>query len=673
MDIARDKSMFWHGIWRDCGRLQSGVVYSIMKRIRSTYHYMLRTLKKKKHSKTRASLSKSMLRIKNKNYWKTARVERKNKFNCTNVVDGVKDDSQIANLFKDKYERLFNSVKNVESETELLKQNIHSEAEIICNKSDTCRESKCEHIHFISSADVSIAIKKLKSDKVNDNGLVYSNNFKNGTELLFQYLGILFTSMVHHGFCPPTFICAKIIPIPKGSKANLSDSDKYRSIAISSILGKILDHIIIVKQSEALKTSNYQFGFKANSSTVLCSTMVNETVQYYTENGAKPVYDLLLDASKAFDKVAFNVLFNELRDRSLCPKITKLLYYMYTNQECSVRWGSEHSDYFNASNGVKQGGVISPILFSCYIDKLFSELEHSGLGCHVGASYAGAFGYADDITLVAPSLQSLRKMISICEQYAKTHSITFNPNKSKLLCYNADEAVDIPPIYLNGEVIPSVGSDKHLGNYISTNIADRNIVDNVYDLYQRSNWVINDFRVCDSSTLDSLHRTYCMHMYGCELWDLNRNYVKDFKVAWRKIKRRIWKLPYRTHNAIVHNLSYNIDFQIDTRMIKFIHSCLNHSNIVCKSIVLSKLYCIKSTIGSNYKYLSCKYGISQDDWYTNLSQLFKKVNMKCHEEMQHKNAAQTVVELCAIRDGVADCDTLSYNNVCNLIDLISLD
>ena len=189
------------------------------------------------------------LRIKNKNYWKTARVERKNKFNCTNLVDGV--------LY------------------------IHSEAETICNKSDTCRESKCEHIHIIRSADVSIAIKKLKSDKVNDNGWVYSNNFKHGTELLFQYLSMLFTSMVHHGFCPSTFICANIIPIPKGSKANLSDSDKYRSIAISSILGKILDHIIIVKQSEALKTSNYLFGFKANSSTVLCSTMVNETVQYY--------------------------------------------------------------------------------------------------------------------------------------------------------------------------------------------------------------------------------------------------------------------------------------------------------------------------------------------------------------------------------------------------------
>ena len=155
--------------------------------------------------------------------------------------------------------------------------------------------------------------------------------------------------MVYHGYCPPLFICANIIPIPKGSKANLCDSDKYRSIAISSLLGKILDHIITEKQYEALRTCNYQFGFKAKSSTVLCSTMVNERVQYYTENGGKPVYVLLLDASKAF-----NVLFNKLCDRSMCPRITKLLHHMYTNQSCYVKWGNEHSNSFNVSNGVKQ-------------------------------------------------------------------------------------------------------------------------------------------------------------------------------------------------------------------------------------------------------------------------------------------------------------------------------
>ena len=170
------------------------------------------------------------------------------------------------------------------------------------------------------------AIGKLNTDKISDNGLVYTNNFTHGTELLFQYLGILYTSMIYHGFCPTSFICANIIPIPKGSKVNLSDSDKYRSIAISRILKKILDYIIIVRQSDALTIFQHQCGFKASSSTVLCSTMVIETVQYHTEYSARPVYVVILDASKAFDKVAFNVLFNELRNRAVCPRIKKLLY-----------------------------------------------------------------------------------------------------------------------------------------------------------------------------------------------------------------------------------------------------------------------------------------------------------------------------------------------------------
>ena len=65
-------------------------------------------------------------------------------------------------------------------------------------------------------------------------------------------------------------------------------------------------------------------------------------------------------------------------------------------------------------------------------------------------------------------------MIIICEQYANSYSITFKQNKSKFLCFNADNSDVIPQIYLNGEVIPVVDSDKHFGNYISTNITDRN-------------------------------------------------------------------------------------------------------------------------------------------------------------------------------------------------------
>ena len=68
--------------------------------------------------------------------------------------------------------------------------------------------------------------------------------------------------MINHGFTPQAFICSNIIPIPKGSKASLTSSDKYRSIAISSVIGKILDHVLIDRLSDCLKTSDFQFGFK---------------------------------------------------------------------------------------------------------------------------------------------------------------------------------------------------------------------------------------------------------------------------------------------------------------------------------------------------------------------------------------------------------------------------
>ena len=118
-------------------------------------------------------------------------------------------------------------------------------------------------------------------------------------------------------------------------------------------LSEILDNVIIKRQEDFLSTSNYQFGFKAKSSTVLCTTMVNETIQYYTEKGGRVVYLLLLDAFKAFDKVSYKKLFEMLLARNVCPKIVKLLYYMYTHRKCHVRWNKKQSDPFSVSNGVK--------------------------------------------------------------------------------------------------------------------------------------------------------------------------------------------------------------------------------------------------------------------------------------------------------------------------------
>ena len=102
---------------------------------------------------------------------------------------------------------------------------------------------------------------------------------------------------------------------------------------------------------------------------------------------------------------------------------------MYTKQKLQVRWGSSMSSQFTACNGVKQGAILSPNLFSIYMDGLFEQLEKSGVGCHVGNHYTGCIEYADDLTLLTPTRSGLKVLIDICKIYAHEYCENFNSTR----------------------------------------------------------------------------------------------------------------------------------------------------------------------------------------------------------------------------------------------------
>ena len=105
-----------------------------------------------------------------------------------------------------------------------------------------------------------------------------------------------------------------------------------------------------------------------------------ETITHYNANCSN-VNALVLDASKAFDRVNYCKLFRVLLKHKVSPPVLRLLLYMYTKQKLQVRWGCSISSQFAACNDVKQGAILSPIFFSVYMDGLFEKLENSGVGC----------------------------------------------------------------------------------------------------------------------------------------------------------------------------------------------------------------------------------------------------------------------------------------------------
>ena len=234
----------------------------------------------------------------------------------------------------------------------------------------------------------------------------YTDHIINGTAKLNTMMSLLFTSMIHHSFTPMDMLLGTIIPIPKDTRKSANDSNNYRSIALSSAFGKVLDWIIIELNPQVLTSSNLQFAYTPNAATTQCTFVTNETIQYYNSNGSD-VHAILLDATKAFDRVQYITLFQELMRKGICPLLCKYLMDQYTRQQCQVKWCHEVSQPFSVSNGVKQGGVLSPVLFTIYMDVLLQRLKDSGVGCYIGHAFAGAFAYADDIILLAPSRSSM--------------------------------------------------------------------------------------------------------------------------------------------------------------------------------------------------------------------------------------------------------------------------
>ena len=126
---------------------------------------------------------------------------------------------------------------------------------------------------------------------------------------------------------------------------------------------------------------------------------------------------------------------------------------------------------------------------------------------------SGAFGYADDLALISPSLSGLRQIIKICEQYAIEYSIVFNLVKSKLMCFNS-VSPDKPYITLCGKHVDVVDNDLHFANRIYNNIYTQCSNSMISDLYRRSNQVKAKFILCDSFTLSNLHSSLCNSFYG---------------------------------------------------------------------------------------------------------------------------------------------------------------
>ena len=247
--------------------------------------------------------------------------------------------------------------------------------------------------------------------------------------ILSVLLSFCFTCMFKHSYLPSALLDSVIIPLVKNKCGDLSDISNYRPIAISCIVSKIFENVILLRIEEYLWTTDNQFGFKAHHSTDLCVHALTEFIEHF-KNRSTSVYVAFLDASKAFDKINHWLLFKKLIERQVPLYLVTILCYWYRHQEMFVRWGSSLSIGFRVTNAVCQGCILSPLLFNVYINDLSIRLSETGIGGSISGKFVNHMIYADDLCVISLSSSGLQSLLNICTEYCQLHDLTFNAKKS---------------------------------------------------------------------------------------------------------------------------------------------------------------------------------------------------------------------------------------------------
>ena len=577
---VKDTAHFWHAVWKSAGKPMNCHLHNIMKRTRNRYHLVIRRKKRLIERMKRDDMLQSCL-DNDGSIFDAIKKQRNCGQTCPSTIDGHTDDIPV--YLADKYQGLYNSVDDKEN-----LQHLERELEAVID------DQSLEFIDRITPDVVRSATqKKLKAGKTDPVVDITSDFLIHAPTKLFEIISMCFKSYIIHAHVSSFLLISTLVPLLKDKLGDITSSNNYRSIAISSLVLKIFDLVILATFSEYLQLDDLQFSYQSEVSTSMCTWLAVESVSHFLRNGNE-VYSCLMDMSKAFDTVQHSHLFRKLLQQGLPAVIVQYILVSYKNQRANVRWNGQESPHFSIGNGVKQGAILSAILYCVYTNGIFQELRKAKIGCFIGRNYVGVLGYADDLYLLAPCIDGLQEMLKVCEKYANEHNLKFstdpNPIKSKTKCmaYLLKER-ELPNLRLCGNKLPWVKSGKHLGmriDAIKDSIITKDTMEKRARYIQSNNELVQEFGYTSSDTKAAINRIYNSHAYGAVLWDLYGKEANMFFNSWSTSVRMMYRLDRKTHRYLIEPVSkmQHIKGAILKRFVGFTNNLAISSKTVIKNV-----------------------------------------------------------------------------------------
>lgn len=276
------------------------------------------------------------------------------------------------------------------------------------------------------------------------------------SDAIVPILHLLFTCYFTCQVVPSSWTRALICPVPK--KGDLSRINNYRPISLTEVSRKLYETCLLVHLTEVVPISMEQGGFRARRG---CYDQV-EALQHLTQSirtskpGRRP-HLAFLDIKAAYDSVPRGELWRRLAAMGLNPSIMATLRALFDHNSAQLALAGRRSQPFALEAGVLQGSVLSPLLYSVFIDPLAYKLRDGpALPLPRNDEQINCLLYADDVVLMAKSRRELAKLLAIAEADSIARGYRFSPSKCAVIGFGRCHQ-------LYGNPIPYTDSFCYLG------------------------------------------------------------------------------------------------------------------------------------------------------------------------------------------------------------------
>lgn len=417
------------------------------------------------------------------------------------------------------------------------------------------------------------AIKQLQAGKAPGPDGIPPEIFKEGGEAIATKLTELMQQFWEEGSVPQDFKDANIIHLYK-NKGDRASCDNHRGISLLSIAGKIMARVVLNRITHHLLddvVSESQCGFRSNRGTVDMIFALRQLQEKCREQNQN-LYILFVDLTKAFDTVSREGLWAILAKLGCPPKFVKIVQSFHDGMMARIVENGDVSDPFPVSNGVKQGCVMAPTLFSLmFASMLFSALSKSDAGITIRYRCDGRlfdlrrlkaktkvlealvrdFLFADDCALAALNEPDLQELATCLAEAAKAFGLTISLQKTEVMLQPAPGlAPPEPQIEIEGTTLNNVESFTYLGSCLTSNCSMDKEVSNRLSkagasfgrLWPRV-WSVRGIKL---PTKLAVYKAVVITslLYGCETWTLYRKHIRALDQFHLRCLRRIMDISW---------------------------------------------------------------------------------------------------------------------------------